>query len=122
MTRITDLPKDERPREKLLQRGAGSLSDAELLAIFDLGTIAPIGVMLAFVYTLVLLPALLALLPLRARSESPGALPESRLVRALVATGEFAITRPRSMGTRTSLPSSEAVSSTKVAKSSTTFD
>jgi len=31
---ITDWPKEERPREKLLQRGAEALSDAELLAIF----------------------------------------------------------------------------------------
>jgi len=31
---ITDWPDDERPREKLLQRGPGVLSDAELLAIF----------------------------------------------------------------------------------------
>lgn len=31
---ITDWPLDERPREKLLSRGAGALSDAELLAIF----------------------------------------------------------------------------------------
>ena len=31
---ITDWPVQERPREKLLQRGATSLSDAELLAIF----------------------------------------------------------------------------------------
>lgn len=31
---ITDWPVDERPREKLLQRGAHALSDAELLAIF----------------------------------------------------------------------------------------
>jgi len=31
---ITDWPEDERPREKLLQRGAAVLSDAELLAIF----------------------------------------------------------------------------------------
>jgi len=31
---ITDWPADERPREKLLQRGPGALSDAELLAIF----------------------------------------------------------------------------------------
>lgn len=31
---ITDWPETERPREKLLQRGARSLSDAELLAIF----------------------------------------------------------------------------------------
>lgn len=31
---ITDWPADERPREKLLANGAGTLSDAELLAIF----------------------------------------------------------------------------------------
>lgn len=31
---IRDWPADERPREKLLQRGAKALSDAELLAIF----------------------------------------------------------------------------------------
>jgi DNA repair protein RadC len=31
---IADWPVGERPREKLLERGAGSLSDAELLAIF----------------------------------------------------------------------------------------
>lgn len=32
--RITDLPEESRPREKLLQRGADALTDAELLAIF----------------------------------------------------------------------------------------
>ncbi len=32
--RITDMPLDERPREKLLQRGAKALTNAELLAIF----------------------------------------------------------------------------------------
>ncbi|MBU1777871.1 MAG: hypothetical protein KJ899_14690, partial [Gammaproteobacteria bacterium] len=31
---ITDWPEGERPRERLLQRGASALSDAELLAIF----------------------------------------------------------------------------------------
>ncbi|NVK39247.1 MAG: DNA repair protein RadC [Gammaproteobacteria bacterium] len=31
---ITDWPVDERPREKLLQKGPAALSDAELLAIF----------------------------------------------------------------------------------------
>ena len=31
---ITDWPAAERPREKLLNQGPGSLSDAELLAIF----------------------------------------------------------------------------------------
>jgi DNA repair protein RadC len=32
--RVTDLPLDERPREKLARFGAGSLDNAELLAIF----------------------------------------------------------------------------------------
>ncbi|MCP5085638.1 MAG: DNA repair protein RadC, partial [Rhodobacteraceae bacterium] len=31
---ITDWPADDRPREKLLQRGPAALTDAELLAIF----------------------------------------------------------------------------------------
>ena len=31
---IKDIPEDERPREKLLQRGAEALSDAEILALF----------------------------------------------------------------------------------------
>lgn len=31
---ITDWPDEEKPREKLLQKGPGALSDAELLAIF----------------------------------------------------------------------------------------
>ncbi len=31
---ISDWPVEERPREKLLDRGANTLSDAELLAIF----------------------------------------------------------------------------------------
>jgi DNA repair protein RadC len=34
MKPISAWPADERPREKLLQRGAGALSDAELVAIF----------------------------------------------------------------------------------------
>ncbi len=33
MPRIKDLPKDQRPREKLLKYGADKLSDTELLAI-----------------------------------------------------------------------------------------
>ncbi len=32
--RIREIPKSDRPREKLTERGAGSLTDAELLAIF----------------------------------------------------------------------------------------
>jgi DNA repair protein RadC len=32
--KITDWPKHERPREKLLAKGAATLTDSELLAIF----------------------------------------------------------------------------------------
>lgn len=32
--RIKDLPEDERPREKIVEMGASSLSDAEILAVF----------------------------------------------------------------------------------------
>jgi len=32
--RIQDMPDDDRPREKLARKGAGALSDAELIAIF----------------------------------------------------------------------------------------
>jgi DNA repair protein RadC len=32
---ITDWPEDDRPREKLLAKGAPALSDAELLADFS---------------------------------------------------------------------------------------
>ena len=35
--RVLDLPESDRPRERLIQRGAGSLSSPELLAIL-LGT------------------------------------------------------------------------------------
>lgn len=31
---ISDWPEDDRPREKMLSKGAAALSDAELLAIF----------------------------------------------------------------------------------------
>ena len=34
MTKLKDWPDQERPREKLLQKSATALSDAELLAIF----------------------------------------------------------------------------------------
>jgi DNA repair protein RadC len=45
---INDWPTDDRPREKLLAKGAGSLSDAELLAIFlRTGTVGKSAVDLA---------------------------------------------------------------------------
>ena len=34
---LKDIPEDARPREKLLARGPGALSDAELLALLQIG-------------------------------------------------------------------------------------
>jgi DNA repair protein RadC len=40
--KITDWPKCERPREKLLAKGADTLTDSELLAIFLRSGIVPL--------------------------------------------------------------------------------
>jgi len=50
--------------------GLMSFSTAEVAPIADIGIFAGIGVLLAFVYTLVLIPAFLALLPLKQRSRN----------------------------------------------------
>jgi len=74
--------------------GMASFAAAEMASIAHLGILAPIGVALAFVYTMVLLPALLAVSPL----------PKPRLGRIgrgqfpfegfLVKTGLFAVRHP----------------------------
>lgn len=53
--------------------GVASFSWADVAIIAQLGYIAPVGVMLAFVYTVVLLPALIALFPMR-----PGRMPSRK--------------------------------------------
>ncbi len=50
--------------------GLLSFSAAELAPISHLGIVAPIGIMLAFAYTVTLMPALLAILPIRPRALS----------------------------------------------------
>ncbi len=61
--------------------GLLSFSVAGLTPIEDLGRFAPLGVLLVLLYSLVLLPALLAIVPLRRRP----ALPEGALTRRLEA-------------------------------------
>lgn len=63
--------------------GLASFIVAEAAPIADLGIIAPMGVMLALLYTLVLLPALISLLPMRRgalREKGPGSILDSLLV------------------------------------------
>ena len=77
--------------------GLGSFALGELKPVADLGVYAPFGVMFALVYTVVLLPALLALVPTSPRRR-PGAEDGSdRLSRVLVGMGDFAASYPWSV-------------------------
>ncbi len=77
---------------------AGALSTfslSELMPIAGLGIAAPIGVMLAFVYSVVLLPALLTVLPIReCKNELAQGTDNSLLTRLLLRIGNFCCTRP----------------------------
>ncbi|MBW2292739.1 MAG: MMPL family transporter, partial [Deltaproteobacteria bacterium] len=73
--------------------GLGSFVFAELEPLVELGTVAPLGVVLAFAYSVVLLPALLALLPVKGRAGASTRGP-SASDRLLAAVGTFASTRP----------------------------
>ena len=75
---------------------AGMLSfrTAAMAPVAHLGTIAPIGVMLALAYTLVLLPALLSVVPLAAaRNKTRGRVGRS-MTRGLVRIGDFSADHP----------------------------
>jgi predicted RND superfamily exporter protein len=66
---------------------------ADLAPVAHLGVLAPIGVILALIYTLVLLPALLAVFPIR--EDGPGArAPLPSLDRALVGIGDVSNRHP----------------------------
>ena len=82
--------------------GMSSFITSDMEAIVHLGILAPIGVMLALVYTVTLLPALLAVFPLpvpRERgSQARGSAVRSAgpviLEKAIVAAGSFALRHP----------------------------
>ena len=77
-----------------LTTAAGMLSflAAKMAPLNDFGVIATLGVGMTLLYTLVLLPALLAALPLRPHSERAGAAAENRL---LAACGMMAARHPK---------------------------
>jgi predicted RND superfamily exporter protein len=75
--------------------GMVSFAVADVAPIADLGIIAPVGVLFTLLYTVVLIPALLAILPIRS---SAGAAPvgrSSRLNRSLVRVGAVSAAYPR---------------------------
>ena len=79
-----------------LTTAAGMMSfvTAGLAPVAHLGTMAPAGIMLALVYTLVLLPALLAIFPLRPPRNLSTNPRGSPLIRILVACGDFSSRNP----------------------------
>ena len=74
--------------------GLASFSTAEFAAVGDLGLIAPLGVLAAMVYSLVLLPALLAVTPLRSRRTGPGRVERFALERILAPLARAATSHP----------------------------
>ncbi len=74
--------------------GLMSFSTAEVAPIADIGIFAGIGILLAFVYTLVLIPAFLALIPLKQRSRSGVHQRLPIMDRFLSAVSSFSTRRP----------------------------
>jgi predicted RND superfamily exporter protein len=73
--------------------GLLSFTATELQQLVNLGIVAPIGVMMTFVYTVATLPAMLAVVPLRARTRR-GVELQRALGAALARGGDFAARRP----------------------------
>ena len=74
--------------------GMISFAGAELAPVAVLGTITPIGIGLALLYSLVLLPALLASVPLVARSRRAGRRTSSALGGRLATIGDWSARHP----------------------------
>ncbi len=77
--------------------GLVSFSTAEVAPIADVGVFAGIGVMLAFIYTLFLLPALLALVPISPKDPKVGKDRRTAMGRFLTAVGHFSTGHARAI-------------------------
>ncbi len=96
--------------------GLLSFRVAGLAPIEDLGVFVPIGVGLVLLYCLVLLPALLAIVPIRRRPPLPETALMRRLERLIVRVGALSARNPRPCspqpGSWSSSPASESPAST----------
>jgi len=77
--------------------GLMSFSTAEVAPIADLGVFAGVGVLLAFINTIILLPALLALVPIPHKGAKTGAPKSTVMDRFLTAVGNLATGRPKTI-------------------------
>jgi predicted RND superfamily exporter protein len=83
--------------------GMMSFITAEMAPVSHLGIIAPIGVMLALLYTLVLLPAALVVVPLEAPKQRGGRNASAALVKVLVRIGDLSSDHPKRVLAATAL-------------------
>ncbi len=74
--------------------GFGSFATSSVSPLYRMGCVAPLGATLAFLYTIVVLPALLAVVPLRRRAAATDD-GDTWIERCLVAIGDFAQRRAR---------------------------
>lgn len=75
--------------------GLASFAGAEVAPISDLGIVAAIGVLIALIYTLVLTPALLSILPLKAKSSDSASARHQRMDRLMLRIADIATDRSR---------------------------
>ena len=89
--------------------GLMSFISGDIEPVVLIGIFAPLGIGLSLIYTLLLLPALLSVLPLRVKStesrELEGALGSDRIGDLLVGVGEFSIRQARAILTVVALVS-----------------
>ncbi|MDQ7014994.1 MAG: efflux RND transporter permease subunit [Gammaproteobacteria bacterium] len=75
--------------------GLASFSGAEVAPISDLGIIASLGVLVSLLFSLTLLPALLALLPIKAKKSSSSQQRHQRMDQLLTGIAHFSVQRSR---------------------------
>lgn len=74
--------------------GLASFAGAQVAPVSDLGIIAAIGVLLALIYTLVLIPALLSITPIKAKKSRSAAVRTARMDRLLIGIADIATGHP----------------------------
>ncbi len=77
--------------------GLASFAGAEVAPISDLGIIAAIGILIALFYTLTLTPALLSVLPLKAKTSDSAASRQRRMDSLMLRIADFSTDRSRTV-------------------------
>lgn len=75
--------------------GLASFAGADIAPISDLGIVASLGVLIALIYTLVLTPALMAILPIKAKTSDSSTQRHQRMDGLLLWIADFATDRSR---------------------------